>query len=380
MSRVIISCGGTGGHLSPGIALAEGLQRGGHNPLLVISRKDVDSRLVKKYSALEYVRSPGTYFSWKPLQMVRFGFSQLRSVAQAWRLLRREEASSVIAFGGFISLGAVLAAFVLGVPVILHEANRRPGRAVRVLSGLAKRVYLPKGVRLRGLPPQTVRHVGYPVRTEIRRVSREVARAKLGFPPQGKLLLVLGGSQGAEALNQWVKAHFDQLAVEGIHVLCLTGPRHEGGGTLEYRQANGPVIRARFLPFCDQMAYAYSCADVALSRAGAGTIAELTRVRVPSIQVPFPFASDDHQMENARFLEQQGGAVLLPQEKLDQLFTEVSDLIFNDWMLDRMRRNLATLDVENCVDLMLADLDALQRESPPPPVNPAKPEPTPSHA
>lgn len=380
MSRVVIACGGTGGHLSPGIALAEGLQRGGHRPLLVISRKDVDSRLVKKYSALEFVRSPGTYFSLKPVALGRFVFSQLRSLVQAWRLLRREEASSVIAFGGFVSLGTVLSARLLGVPVILHEANRRPGRAVRLLSGLSKRVYLPKGVRLRGLPPQTVRHVGYPVRAEIRRVSREVARARMGFPPQGKLLLVLGGSQGARALNEWVKANFDRLAVEGIHVLCLSGSSQVGSGTLDYRPANGPVMHARFLPFCDQMAYAYSCADLALSRAGAGTIAELTRVRLPSIQVPYPFAADDHQIENARFLEQQGGAVLLPQKQLDQLFTEVTDLIFNDWMLERMRRNLANLDVMNCVDVMLADLKALRLESPAPPAGPAKPQPTPSHA
>ncbi|MGF1483911.1 MAG: glycosyltransferase [Opitutales bacterium] len=366
MTRIVVACGGTGGHLSPGIALAEALQRGGHKPLLVISRKEVDSRLVQKYGELDFFRVPGTYFSWKPWQMLRFVFSQLRSIFVSGRMLRREDARCVVAFGGFASLGTVVSGFLLGLPVVLHEANRRPGRAVRLLSGLAKRVYLPKGVRLRGLPPRTVRHLGYPVRSEIKRLPRDGARERLGFPHQGKLLLVLGGSQGAQPLNEWVKRHFESLAQEGIHILCVSGPRQTGGGALEYRRVDGLLVRARFLPFCDQMADVYACADLVVSRAGAGTIAELCRVRLPSILVPYPFAADNHQQENARFLEQQGGAVVLAQTHLDRLLAEVGDLIFNDWMLQRMRHNLATLDVEDCVEQMLADLEQLLRQEEPP--------------
>lgn len=361
MSLYLIACGGTGGHLAPGIALAQGLNEAGHETRLIISRKDVDSRLVKNYARLEFLRSPGCGFSWRPVGFIKFQWQQIQAFIFAVKAIRRNQPAAIVGFGGFLSVGVALAGFLLGYPIVLHEANRRPGRAIRLLSGLAQRIYLPEGTRLKSLPPQTVRHSGYPVRKEIRRIPQDVARQNLGIKVSGKLLLVLGGSQGAIVLNDWVSENFSRLAAENISVYCLTGLNKGAQGSIEHKHSDGHVVRAYYEPFSDRMAEVISAADLVVSRAGAGSIAELIRCHTPSILVPYPYAADDHQNANARFLEQQGGAVVVEQERLDSLTDEVIDTIFNDWLLGKFRENLRRLDRINPITLMVRDLEQISQ-------------------
>jgi len=359
MSNFVISCGGTGGHLAPGIAIAEALQENGHQCRLIISNKDVDSRLVKNYPQLQYARSPGVGFSMSPIKFLKFNLEQVRALLFTMKLMRDFKADAVIGFGGFLTVGAVFAAFFTGVPVMLHEANRKAGRAIRMLAGFARRIYLPPGVAIKGLPRKMIHHCGYPIRKEIQRMPQDEAREKLGLEISGKLLLVLGGSQGATALNKWVTENFDRLAKENINVYCVTGLNKRADGSLERTAPDGQTVRAVFTPFVDSMAVALSAADLVVARAGAGSIAEFARCRLPSILVPYPYSADDHQMANARFLEQQGGAVVVPEGEIDRLFGEVTDLIFNDWLISRFRENLERLDRANPVDRIVKDMASI---------------------
>jgi UDP-N-acetylglucosamine--N-acetylmuramyl-(pentapeptide) pyrophosphoryl-undecaprenol N-acetylglucosamine transferase len=154
MSRFLISCGGTGGHLAPGIALAEELQRRGHAVRLLISRKQVDARLAEKYPQLEFEAVASAGLEGGVAGVIRFALGQMRALVTSWRRVRRERPVAVIGFGGFTSVGPAVAAWLLGVPVVLHEANRVPGRAVRVLGRIARRVYLPPGVALAAARPK----------------------------------------------------------------------------------------------------------------------------------------------------------------------------------------------------------------------------------
>jgi len=363
MSRFVIACGGTGGHLSPGIAIAESLSERGHGCVLVVSRKDVDSRLLRKYPKLSYVKLPGAGFSKRPRLFLRFVLGELRGIAFAFRFLHQEKPACIVGFGGFITATMALAGFILGYPVVLHEANRRPGRTTRVLSGLAQRIYLPPGVRLKSLPAMTGREMGFPVRREIRRLPVELAREKLEVPRAGKLLVVLGGSQGAHALNAWVAEAFGRLAEAGVNVLCLCGPARSGEGTLRRTGQGGESRVAVFKTFCDEMAAVFSSADLIVSRAGAGSIAEIIRCGVPAILVPFPFAADNHQEANARYVERQGAAIVVEQDKLDSLTREVLDTIGNDWLLQRMRDNLSRMDEEDVSERMAEDIEKVASES-----------------
>jgi len=359
MSRFLIACGGTGGHLSPGIALAEGLLARGHEATLLISHKQVDARLIAKYPHLSFERIPGAPLSWSLAGLARFAWRQAAAFVSSARILGRQKPDLVIGFGGFTTAGIIVVAALCRRPVALHEANRVPGRAIRLLGGLARRVYLPPGVRLAGVRGSGVRQVGLPVRSEIAARPHEEARARLGLDPSRKVLVILGGSQGAAALNRWVRERLGRLAAEGIQVCCVTGPGKGAEEVQELRTRTGQMVKAVFLPFCDDVATLLSAADLVVSRAGAGTIAELVRCAVPSILVPYPQAADNHQWANARFLEQQGGGVVIDERQIAGLDKEVRDVIFNDWLLGKFRANLQRMDRANSLDFILDDLESL---------------------
>jgi UDP-N-acetylglucosamine--N-acetylmuramyl-(pentapeptide) pyrophosphoryl-undecaprenol N-acetylglucosamine transferase len=361
MSRFLISCGGTGGHLSPGIALAEGLRVRGHDSRLLISRKQVDARLSAKYPELGFERMPGTGFNWRPVAFLRCVASQAQALWFCGRLIRRFRPHAVIGFGGFTSAPLVLAAWVLGVPAALHESNRVPGLAVRTLGRLARRVYLPPGIRIPGLGDAVTRHAGQPVRREISRRPPEAARAALGLEPRQRLLVVLGGSQGAGPLNAWVRTHQTALAAEGVQLYVVTGLGKGDETVVDTTSSSGARVRAVYVPFSDRMADLMSAADLVLSRAGAGTLAELIRCETPAILVPYPQAADDHQRANADYFAGQGGGVVVPQDRLDGLLATVLGLIVDDERLRAFRARLQQLDRASALEAMLADLENLAR-------------------
>ena len=359
MSKYLISCGGTGGHLSPGISLAEGLAARGHEAVLLVSRKKVDARLLEKYPHLRFERMPGTGFSFNPLQLLRCVVSQTRAFFYCLRLVRTLRPDGLVGFGGFTSAPIVFAGRLLGVPVALHESNRVPGLAIRALGRFARRVYLPPGIRLPGVRPAATRHVGLPVRREFVRQPPAAARAALGLAPHQKVLVVLGGSQGSGALNDWTRAQLPALAAVGIQVYCVTGLGKGRDGVTEHRAKTGATVRAEFVAFSDRIGALLSAADLVVSRAGAGTLAELIRCETPAILVPYPQAADDHQRANAAFFERQGGGIVVEQARLAGLQAEVLDIIFNDWLLRQFRGNLQRMDRANSLELMLRDLEQL---------------------
>jgi UDP-N-acetylglucosamine--N-acetylmuramyl-(pentapeptide) pyrophosphoryl-undecaprenol N-acetylglucosamine transferase len=357
MSRVLLACGGTGGHLAPGIALAQRLTDEGHECLLVVSSKAVDARMTSNYPRFTFVPGKGRGFGPGLLNKLLFFPALVGSVWSAWRLARRFRPDALVCFGGFMSVGPALACRLSGIPVLVHESNRRPGKAVRLIARFARSIHLPTGVRLEGIASDRQHDSGFPVRSEVRPSSRDVARKALGLPLTGRLLLVLGGSQGANALTRWVESQLGEFAARGIHVLCLTGPQGREG---EVRTETSTV---RFLPFCHQMGLAYSASDLAVTRAGAGTLAELATCRTPAVLVPFPAAADDHQTANARFAAETGAAVLLPERDLAQLAAIVYDRLASNAALAEMRDALALADAANRWDELFQETVQLARGS-----------------
>lgn len=357
MSRFIIACGGTGGHLAPGIAVAERLIERGHDCCLVVSRKKIDRRLLEDYPEIRFEALAAAPFDLRPDRLLHFFGQTFRGLLESLRLLRSYRAEAVIGFGGFTTAGMGLAAALSGRPLLLHEANRPAGRTTRMLARLAKAVYLPEGMSLRGVPLSKTRHAGFPVRREMRRLPQDLARHRLGLDSRGKLLVVLGGSQGARALNDWVRENAARLASEGINVVCLTGMEQGTEGVFEHQSGTGERALIHFMPFCGQMAALLSAADLVVSRAGAGTLAEMTQCATPAILVPYPHAADDHQRFNALFLERCGACVVVEQRELHHLFGEVTGLIFNDWLLNRFRENLRSLAHADAAEKIASDLE-----------------------
>ncbi|HET8818524.1 MAG TPA: undecaprenyldiphospho-muramoylpentapeptide beta-N-acetylglucosaminyltransferase [Xanthomonadaceae bacterium] len=303
-SPIMILAGGTGGHIFPGLAVAAALHARGVPVTWLGADGQMETRLVPQHGiALDTIPVRGlrgkgiATLAAAPLRVAR-------AVGAAWSVLRARRPRAVLSFGGYAAGPGGFAAWLRGTPLIVHEQNRAPGFTNRVLAQLARRV-------LTGFPQTFARreeHVGNPVRTDIAAVASPEQRLPRH---DGRLrLLVLGGSQGARALNQAVPralAAMDDVPVE---------VRHQCGATLvdeatdAYAQAG---VRASIEPFIADMAEAYAWADLVVCRAGALTLAEICAVGVGSVLVPFPAAVDDHQTRNAEYLVEHGAARLLPQ-------------------------------------------------------------------
>ncbi|MBI2900748.1 MAG: UDP-N-acetylglucosamine--N-acetylmuramyl-(pentapeptide) pyrophosphoryl-undecaprenol N-acetylglucosamine transferase [Planctomycetes bacterium] len=273
---ILFAGGGTGGHLYPGIALAQSLSG---RRLFLCTERPFD-RSALDAARLPYRVLPSPRLS--PSFPVRFG----RAVAESLRALREFRPDVLVGLGGYGSVPPVAAAMLLGIPYVLLEQNIRPGKANRALAPMAARVYAQwRETRL----PGRVVAAGSPIRPGLRRIPKSQACARLGLDPDRPTVLVLGGSQGAGALNAL------DLDVQTIRIT--------GRG----RTARGTVV----LEYLDEMELAYSAADLAVSRAGALAIAELACFGLPTVLVPYPHAADDHQRANARAL---GDAVWVVEE------------------------------------------------------------------
>lgn len=361
VSKILIACGGTGGHLAPGIAVAETLQENGHDCRLLISQKQVDSALIAKYQHLEFIKTPGRAFSGGLVARFASIWSLFSGYLLSRKLIQDQDPDLVLLFGGFLSVGLGIAARTAGVPIALHEANCHPGKSIRLIKRLATRIYLPDGVRMEGVAPSRVKYLGYPVRRDIKHTLKVDAAKRLGIKVPHKLLVVIGGSQGASVLNDWVIHHFARMAKAGISIYCVTGLGNSSKSTVHEIDRKGEDITATFVPFSDNMGDVISAADLVVSRAGAGSIAEIVRCRAPSILIPYPYAADNHQEANARMHEQHGAGLLIDQSTIEALTSEVMDLIFNDWLLSKFKSNLERLDRFDSCESISEDIEGLCR-------------------
>lgn len=311
--RIVIACGGTGGHLFPGIAIAQQLKSMGHRPVLLISRKEVDADGSRKYGDLEFRTVPA--IAKPPLFSLRtpgFLWTFARTLLSCRRFIRREKVDAVLGMGGFTSLAPVLAGRMQGIRTYVHESNALPGRANRLTARFCTAVLLGLDAAAAYLPGFRCRVVGTPVREEFMHCpSRAEARAALGLPAEGKpLILVTGGSQGAQKLNSlMVEA---AKATPDAHFFIIAGR-----ADCERVQAlAGGAQNITVTGFCAEMPKAYAAADGVITRSGASTLTELSFMARAALLVPYPFAADNHQYVNARVFADAGAARLCEQKDL----------------------------------------------------------------
>ncbi|KAF1691525.1 undecaprenyldiphospho-muramoylpentapeptide beta-N-acetylglucosaminyltransferase [Pseudoxanthomonas koreensis] len=300
----MVMAGGTGGHIFPALAVAQVLRERGVPVVWLGAAGAMETRLGPQHGIeIDTLPVAGVRGKGK-LTLLAAPFRLLKAVNAARAVLRRRRPRAVIGFGGFASGPGGLAARLAGVPLLVHEQNRAPGMTNRVLSRLARRT-------LAGFPGSFEREevVGNPVRAQIAALPPPAQRFA---DREGALrLLVLGGSQGARALNDALPqalAALDGVAVEVRHQ-CGEKLRAEAGQA--YAAAG---VDARVEAFIDDMAAAYAWADLVVCRAGASTLAELCAAGVGSVLVPFAAAVDDHQTRNAEYLVEHGAALLLKQD------------------------------------------------------------------
>jgi UDP-N-acetylglucosamine--N-acetylmuramyl-(pentapeptide) pyrophosphoryl-undecaprenol N-acetylglucosamine transferase len=310
--RVVIAGGGTGGHLFPGIAIAEAFvaERPGTEVMFIGSGRPLEISVLSQTGfqfdtiAIEGLKGRGRW------NQLRAAFKIPAAVWSSARKLWAFRPQMVVGVGGYSAGPVVAAAWLLRMPRVLHEQNLLPGVTNRILARLSNRIYISFADTEGRWATDKIRLTGNPVRKALLRGTQKEASCEDGLN-----LLVMGGSQGAHAINM---ALIDALAkLPKETTLCVrhqTGTKDLGMVTAAYRRHG---VKAQVQPFFNDMADCYRWADLAICRAGATTVAELTAVGLPALFVPFPFAADDHQRLNAEAVVQAGGGEMVLEQDLD---------------------------------------------------------------
>lgn len=326
---VLIMAGGTGGHVFPALAVAERLRAEGVEVVWMGTRAGLESRVIPEAGIeMEWVSVAGLRGNGL-LRLLGAPLKLTRALFQAVAIVRRRAPCAVLGMGGFVTGPGGVAAKLLGVPLLIHEQNSVAGLTNKLLSKIAARVM----EAFPGSLPDVAEGAlvtGNPVRGAITEV---VAPAERMAGRDGRpRLLVVGGSLGAAVLNETVPRALAALSeAERPEVWHQTGSRNLEEAQGHYREAG---VEAKVVPFIEEMSEAYGWADLVICRAGALTIAELAAVGVGSVLVPYPYAVDDHQTGNARFLSKAGAAELVPQSELS---VEGLTGLLKEYLNDRTR-------------------------------------------
>ena len=369
----VIAGGGTGGHVYPGLAVAEALGTGddplGSKVRFVVSRRPLDSEIVVSAGFAATAISARGFHRRLAVANLAAAWALARGVWQCWRLLGRTAPRVVLAQGGYVSAACAMAARLRRIPVVVLEANATPGAANRLAARWASacavayeeanlsgsvRTGLPVRAGIAGL------HPGSGHDTAAGR-GRNGARAALGVGEGRRLVLVIGGSQGSTRLNAAVEAACDLLAERADLAL-----RHvTGGASTDLRRASaggalGEGLHCETVPYEHDMPTALAAADLVVSRAGGSTLAELAIAGRASLLVPLPGATGDHQSANAAVLAAAGASLVIPESELDgpRLATAISDLLADPARLARMQQAAAGLGrpdaARRVADMLLA--------------------------
>jgi UDP-N-acetylglucosamine--N-acetylmuramyl-(pentapeptide) pyrophosphoryl-undecaprenol N-acetylglucosamine transferase len=355
--KVVIACGGTGGHLFPGIAVAEALESRGHEVLLLISKKSVDREASAKYGGLRFetveaVAKPKTL----SIRMLPFLWRLWKTAGRCRKLLKDFGADAVLGMGGFTSLPPVYAGHRLGLKTFVHDSNARPGRANVLTSRFCTRVFLGVDAAKPYFAKCGTVVTGTPVRAEMAVLpSRAEGASAFGLDPSRPVLLVMGGSQGARRLNE-LAAESAGMLPAGVQVLHIAG-------TTDFERVRAATEGREdyhVVGFCDRMALAYAASDLIVARSGASSLIEIAHAGLPSILVPFPYAADDHQTKNAEVFARAGAGELVQERDLDaeKLAARVAAISGDLQTRQRMAQAARALDTPDSAERVCDAIEA----------------------
>lgn len=338
MKKILFTGGGTGGHVFPALAMAEEMQRRGFAIQYVGTSQGMESKLVPKKGIPFFTVRTGAVKNQSLLKIVKTLFQLVQAVAWSWRFLGKERPDGVIGVGGYVSVPVCFAAVLRNIPLFIQEQNATAGIANRVLARWAHQVFLGFALAKDGLPANKCLVTGNPLRKEMDRPD---------FPahnPNANCLLIMGGSQGAHAINEVVVEllpEIEKLSL-GMRILHQTGEKDYDFVKAAYEKSyRGPFT---VVPFITDMAKAYSDASMVIARSGALTVSELIAVGRPALLVPFPRKGQNDQTTNAYFLEREGAAIVVEQgENFKARFLSRFQNLLSPSTLSEMGKNYCKL-------------------------------------
>ena len=333
--RILIAAGGTGGHVFPAIAIADEIRKVNPNAefLFVGTKGKIEARIVPQRGyAFENIWISGFHRSFR-MDNLLFPIKVAVSFVQSFFLMRKFQPNVVIGTGGYVCGPVLLIASMLGVPTIVHESNSFPGVTTRMLSTRATRIFTAFDATMQWLKQKdNVEFVGTPTRDVLGTISQEHGIRFFNLDPSKKTVLIFGGSLGATSINQAVREMINELTSAGIQLIWQTG-KSDTILVDEMETKKNTWVGV----FIDKMEYAFAAADVVICRAGATTLAELTRLGKAAILVPYPHAAADHQTFNARSLVDAGAAIMITDRNVKTMLkNELISLLSDDKKRQKM--------------------------------------------
>ncbi len=357
----VLTGGGTAGHIYPALALGEELRLRGWDVHYAGTPNGLEAELVPQAGfPFEGFEASG-FDRAHPLTLASGVSRVLKSTRRAKKWFNDIQPDVVVGFGGYVSIPVARAAEELGVPVVVHEQNSVMGMANHYIAKKAMAVcltYDEASGALEKCPCKDIVLTGNPVRSSVVTATREEGRALLGVPEDATMLLVFGGSRGARHINEAIVAMKDELlAMEGLHVVHITGPKELASVELSLALTEDEACRWHVMGYQNRMAETLAAADAIISRAGATSLAEIAARCIPAILVPYPHATGDHQTVNARCYASSGAACIVADEALDDSsFRErVLELVKDASAREAMRAAAHSAGTENAA-AKLADV------------------------
>jgi UDP-N-acetylglucosamine--N-acetylmuramyl-(pentapeptide) pyrophosphoryl-undecaprenol N-acetylglucosamine transferase len=344
--RILFAGGGTGGHLFPAIAIADEIKK--LRPEVQIAfagtRGRIEARVVPQQGYRFFPIWISGFRRKRPMDNLLFPLKVMVACVQSFVLIRRFRPDVVVGTGGYVCGPVVLMASLVGVPTVLQEQNSYPGVTTRLLASRATEVHVTFESSLRYLKRTgNVRITGNPTRGSLGSIARPQAAKFFELDSQRRTLLVFGGSLGAHSLNTWLLNALPALLEKNLQIIWQTGEQEfqEMRAAVTAAQAGASVKVHKFI---EKMEYAFGACDLAVSRAGATTVAELMRAGIPSVLVPYPYAAGDHQTENARAMVEAGASLLVKDNELEsRLFGVITGLVYDTVRLQQMREKALEL-------------------------------------
>ncbi|MBQ9104855.1 MAG: undecaprenyldiphospho-muramoylpentapeptide beta-N-acetylglucosaminyltransferase [Mailhella sp.] len=360
--RIILTTGGTGGHIFPALAVAEALRRKRPDvEILFIGGLYGPEKELAEKAGVAFVGLPVRGFIGRGLKALSALAAMSTGIGQAMNVVREFKPHAVMGFGGYAAFASVFAAWLLRCPCALHEQNAIAGQANKILGKLVRRICLswPQPEQNASFPANRCVFTGNPIRSGIAALGQN-RPVREGAPH----LLVMGGSLGARAINEIVVKILPELRKASISLLHQTGKNEFENVRAAYLASGCSEAEtdAMVRPFIDDMAAAYSDSDLALCRAGATSMAELAATGTPAVYLPFPQAAHDHQTENARAMQNAGGGILLPQAEAKHMAEEgrlapmLIDLLNDKNRLAAMREGALSLARPEAADTVAEEL------------------------
>lgn len=356
--KVIVAAAGTGGHINPGIAIANEIKRNQPNSeiMFIGTPRGLENDLVPRSGyKLQTIDSYGISRSFT-LKNIKRLFKTIGSIGSAKKIIKEFKPDIVIGTGGYICIPVCMSASKLDIPYIMHESNVMPGVATKLLAKKATKVLVGFKEARERLPKETrVTVTGTPTKVKeiyISNSEKKSMKEKLGLDAEKPLVLIFGGSQGAETLNKTLIEIIKNKKNKDYSIMCAVGPTQYEKVKETLKESNiniDNLSNVKIVPYIYNMDEAMNLADLLVCRSGAMTVTEIEKIGKPAIFIPFPYAAENHQEYNARVLEKEGAARVILDKELnaDILNNMVQELIGNDNILAKMGKNAKKLSIDN---------------------------------